>query len=213
MTKLNNYLLSNLNKQNNSLEELEIYAKKERIPIMEPISINFLKQLIRLYRPKNILEIGTAIGYSALQMVEAYPETKVTTIERDERFYNQALKNTKKLNMENNIRIIYGDALILLKNFTNDEEHDKFDFVFIDAAKAKYKQFFTLAEKLLTKNGVIVTDNVLFKGLVVEDREAPKRLKRLAKKVKQYNKWLSERDDFVTSIVPIGDGVAISIRI
>src|SRR5690625_5126546 len=195
MTKLNNYLLSNLNKQNNSLEELEIYAKKERIPIMEPISINFLKQLIRLYRPKNILEIGTAIGYSALQMVEAYPETKVTTIERDERFYNQALKNTKKLNMENNIRIIYGDALILLKNFTYDEEHDKFDFVFIDAAKAKYKQFFTLAEKLLTKNGVIVTDNVLFKGLVVEDREAHKRLKRLAKKVKQYNKWLSERDD------------------
>lgn len=213
MANLEQYLLSHLKDSNESMKRLEIYAKQERIPIMDPVSINFLMQLVRLYKPKHILEIGTAIGYSALKMHKAYPNTKITTIERNERFYNKALHNINEFNKEDVIHVIYGDALSVLKNFTEQNEHDKFDFVFIDAAKAKYKDFFKLAEKLLTDQGVIISDNILFKGLVAESKEAPKRLKQLATKIKKYNKWLSERNDFATSFVPIGDGVAISVRI
>lgn len=213
MTKLEQYLLEHIKERSHSIAELETYAQHEHIPIMDPVSINFLMQLIRIHKPKHILEIGTAIGYSALRMHEAYPETKITTIERNDHFYQQALSNIKQFKKENHIKIVHGDALTVINDYITKQDQLLFDFVFIDAAKAQYKRFFTLAEQLLTKNGVIVSDNVLFKGLVVDNKGAQKRLNKLANKVRKYNKWLSERDDFATSIVPIGDGVAISTRI
>lgn len=213
MTKLEQYLFEHIKERHDSIVKLETYAQHERIPIMDPVSINFLMQLVRLYKPKHILEIGTAIGYSALRMSEAYPETKITTIERNDRFYQEALINIKQFQKEDSINVIHGDALTVVKDFITHDEQPVFDFVFIDAAKAQYKRFFKLAEKLLTDDGVIISDNVLFKGLVVDNKGTQKRLSKLANKVRKYNKWLTERDDYETSIVPIGDGVAISVRI
>lgn len=213
MTKLEQYLLEHIKQNNESIVQLEAYAKEKRIPIMDPISIHFLMQMIRMKQPKQILEIGTAIGYSAIRMHDAYPETTITTIERNDDLYNQSLKNIKQFNKQQNIRVIHGDALNVLQSLANDEKKPIFDLIFIDAAKAQYKRFFKLVEPMLNDNGVIISDNVLFQGLVVENNTSHKRLSKLANKVAEYNKWLTQLENYSTSIVPIGDGIAISMRI
>lgn len=213
MTKLEQYLLNHLSETDESIVQLETYAKLERVPIMDPVSMNFLMQMIRLKKPKHILEIGTAIGYSALRMSEAYPAAKIVTIERNEQFYHEAIKNIKQFNKEETINVIYGDALKKLTHIANSEQKPLFDFVFIDAAKAQYKRFFKLVQPLLAEDGVVISDNILFRGLVVDNKTSEKRLSKLAEKINKYNKWLIQLEGFSTSIVPIGDGIAITVRI
>ncbi|GAA0295336.1 putative O-methyltransferase YrrM [Gracilibacillus halotolerans] len=191
------------------ITDMETYAKENRIPIMEPLGIAFLKQLIMLRRPKNILEIGTAIGYSALQMLEGFPDAHIVTLERNPQMVTQATQNIRNRQKCYSIKIIEGDAL---ESVEEAEHFAPYDLIFIDAAKGQYKRFFELYERLLSKNGVIVTDNVLFKGYVSELEEAPKRLRSMVEKINDYNEWLIQRKDFDTHIYPIGDGVAISIR-
>lgn len=210
---LEQYLLKHVSNRNEAILQIENIAKNERVPIMDPVSVHFLMQLIRIKKPKKILEIGTAIGYSALRMNEAYPEAAITTIERDEKMYKMATEHINQFNRTDKIHLIYGDALTVLNDFCEQKNSPVFDLVFIDAAKAQYKRFFNLVRPLLAKDGIIVTDNVLFKGYVYNDEHAPKRLKKLAHKIDQYNEWLMQLNDFSTSIIPIGDGVAISVRI
>lgn len=207
-----NAYLEELEKQQpvpNWISEMETYAKENHVPIMEPLGVAFLKQLIMLRKPQRILEIGTAIGYSALQMIEGNPEAKIVSIERNPDMIAQATKNILQQQKNDAITIIEGDALELLKEI---EKHGPFDFIFIDAAKGQYKRFFELYESVLTTDGVIVTDNVLFKGYVTNQEEAPRRLKNLVAKIKHYNEWLMQRKDYETHIYPIGDGIAISIK-
>lgn len=189
-------------------QELEEIAFKTNIPIMESESMAFVKQLIRLKQPDYILEIGTAIGYSALEMNDAYQSSKIITIERDEGRYIQAKENIKTQKKEDNIHVIYGDALEILPDF----EEGKFDVIFIDAAKGKYKHFFELACPLLNDGALIISDNVLFKGYVSGDVHTNPRYKKLAEKIKSYNAWLTGLNEYDTSIIPIGDGVAISLK-
>ncbi|GGA69066.1 O-methyltransferase [Ornithinibacillus halotolerans] len=207
---LNQYLNKHLPLSSNWVIELEKQAKIDRIPIMDPIGMNFLMQLIRLNKPKKILEVGAAIGYSALRMHEAYPESHITTIERDDVRYKQAVENISKQNKASNITIIHGDALEELEELANKKL--TYNCIFIDAAKGQYKKFFELSIPLLEDNGFVVTDNVLFRGYVAEPEFDHPRYKKMVEKIRVFNEWLVNHPNFVTTILPIGDGVAISYK-
>lgn len=211
MEKLTNYLVETLSGRSDWMIALEAYAKAEQVPIMEPVSMNFLTQLVRMYQPEKILEIGTAIGYSALRMHDVNPGASIVTIEKNEQMYHTAKKNVEEQVKTGQIEVIHADALIYMEELVLANK--KFDFIFIDAAKAQYKRFFLLAEKLLHKQGIIVCDNILFKGYVADETKADNpRLQKLAKKIATFNEWLMEQEAYHSSIVPIGDGMTISIK-
>lgn len=191
------------------IKQIEQYAIEHNVPIMEPVGISFLKQCVQLRKPNKILEIGTAIGYSSLQMIEAYRDTTIITLERNPEMIEVAKKNIRDQNIEDAIHILEGDALELGATVA---QYAPFDMIFIDAAKGQYKRFFELYEPMLSNEGVIITDNVLFKGYVANETNAPKRLKSMIKKIQDYNNWLIQRNDYETNIYPIGDGIALSIR-
>ncbi len=186
---------------------MERQAKEQHVPIMERDGIAFLKQLIRLHQPTRILEIGAAIGYSALQMASIEANIRVVTVERDEERFKIAVDNLNRYDQHQQVEILHGEAFDLA-----DELNSKgpYDVVFIDAAKGQYQRFFETFSTNLTDHAMIITDNVLFKGYVSDASEASKRLAKLSQKIDRYNQWLIELDGFDTVIVPVGDGVAIT---
>lgn len=211
MEELNKYLLETLPNREDWMIDLEQYAEEHGVPIMEPVSMNFIEQLIKLKRPKRILEIGTAIGYSALRMQTAYSQTYVTTIERNEEMYSEAISNIKRMNKEDQINVLLGDAIEVIENLYDQDE--SYDFIFIDAAKGKYKEFFQLVQPLVNEETVIVCDNILFRGYVANRKQVEsKRLKKLADKIDQFNRWLMEQSEYSSTIIPIGDGLTMSVK-
>lgn len=203
------YLRHTLPEKESWETELEQEAADRSVPIMEPESMAFIKQLVRLKKPVSILEIGTAIGYSALEMHDAYPTADIVTIERDEHLFREAKLNIRAQQKEDMIHIIHGDALEVLMEL--DDGHT-FDVVFIDAAKGQYKRFFELIQPLLNKEAMIISDNVLFKGYVAGTEDTEPRYRKLADKIRKYNTWLTGLATYHTSIIPIGDGVAVSLK-
>jgi predicted O-methyltransferase YrrM len=195
--------------RNEEVTKMEKLAEKDNVPIMDLVGMETLLQLLRLSKPKRILEIGAAIGYSAIRMSQALPEAAIVTIERDETRYQQAKEHIENTGLDKRIQLILGDALEV---FNQVEQEAPYDLIFVDAAKGQYERFFTMYEPLLAKDGVIITDNVLFRGLVAADHETiePKRIRNLVKKIDRYNKWLMEHPDYMTAILPVGDGIAIS---
>ena len=190
---------------------LEGYALEHRIPIIEASSMHFIKQLILIHQPKRILEIGTAIGYSALCMHEMLPEAELISIEKNEELYELALANIKAYAKNDKIKVLKGDALTLLERFSKE---DMFDFVFIDAAKGQYERFFQMIDPLVRQGGLIVSDNILFRDYVTGvQEELPKRFQSLVKKLKLYNENMMKNEAYHSSIIPIGDGLLISVKI
>src|SRR5699024_3465818 len=211
MQKTQKYLEQLIPKSNDFMCSLEQYASEHRVPIMEKEGIHFLSQLIRLQQPDTILELGTAIAYSALRMHEAAPNAHITTLERNDEMVAIARKNVQLAEKEHAIKIMHADAFDALEQLTNEKK--QFDFIFIDAAKGQYKKFFTLVEPLLADKGIIVCDNVLFKGYVVDTTQTDnKRLQKLAKKIDTFNQWLMANESYQTSLIPIGDGITISMK-
>lgn len=207
---LKEYLLNTLPAIDHWEKRIEKQAEEEKIPIMDQLSIHFLLQMIRIIQPQKILEIGTGIGYSALRMHSACPSSYIITIERDPIRYEQAVQHIQEQNKQSNIQVIYGDAIHELN--TIDRSKHAFEFVFIDAAKSKYKQFFQLSSPLLTKGGIILTDNVLFRGYVAKAQNQHTKYKKLVRKIHEYNEWLVNHPDYITTFIPIGDGIAISYK-
>lgn len=188
------------------------YAKEHRVPIIDELSIQVLLQLLHIYEPKQILEIGTAIGYSALRMHEIVPYTKIVTIEKNERMYKLAMKNIKQYRSLDQIELIHGDALEQLKRLRSQSE--AFDFVFIDAAKSQYKNFFKLINPMVPSGGIIISDNVLFRGFVgARVEEVPKRFKTIVNNLIEYNQYVMKHEQYYSSILPIGDGLLISVKL
>lgn len=191
------------------LMRMEAYAKEHGVPIMELIGIETLLQILRIQQPASILEVGTAIGYSALRMAYALPACKIVTIERDEERYTLAEQFILEANKEAQIQVLKGDALELEEDIKN---LGPFDAIFIDAAKGQYQRFFEMYEQYLNKGGMIIIDNVLFKGLVYEQEIENKRIRQLVKKINAFNQWLMTNERYDTVILPVGDGVAISMK-
>ena len=183
---------------------LEEYAKEFNIPIMQKDGIEFLCKYIKDNNIKNILEIGTAIGYSAIKMCLASNDVTVTTIERDIERYNIAIENVKKFNLADRINVILGDALEV-------ELNDKYDLIFIDAAKSQYIKFFEKYEVNLNDKGVIVSDNLSFHGLVEDPSKTHNRnTKQLVGKLQRYIDDLKSNNKYKTTFYSLGDGVAVS---
>ena len=189
--------------------EMESYAKKHNVPIMELAGIETMLQLLRIHQSKKILEVGTAIGYSALRMANALPKAQIVTIERDKERLHIAKKFIGRSENGEQITLIEGDALEV-EDLVQGQA--PFDAIFIDAAKGQYKKFFEIYEKYLSHDGMIITDNVLFKGLVAEQEIESRRTRNLVKKIDEFNHWLMNHPDYDTVILPVGDGVAISKR-
>lgn len=207
--KIEAYLQALIPERTGLLKEIEDYAEAEHVPIMEPEGMATLLQFLRIHRPQTILELGTAIGYSAIRMAETLPSTKIVTIERIAKRIETAKENFAKSDYNERITLIESDAL---EAFELVQEHGPFDLIFVDAAKGQYRRFFELYEPLLSKNGIIITDNVLFKGLVAEDLAdiTPRRKRGLIKRIQNFNQWIVHHPHYDTIIVPIGDGMAIS---
>ena len=190
--------------------KLKEYAKINHVPIIIDSGLALLESVIAISKPKKILEIGTAIGYSALRMNKVC-NSDVYTIERNIDMYNEALKNVEQANKNAKIHLIFKDALEAFDEVKDNE----FDLIFIDAAKAQYTKFFDLYTPLLSKNGIVVCDNMLFHGLVENDEayESQSRAVRgLIRKLKSFHKALLENPNYKTSIFEIGDGVSISVK-
>lgn len=189
--------------------EMEDYAKENKVPIMELVGIEALLQLLRIQDSKKILEVGTAIGYSALRMAEALPNASIVTIERDLERIQTAEEYMSRSKHGEQILLIKGDALEVEELVSGQAPYDT---IFVDAAKGQYKKFFEIYSKYLSVDGVIITDNVLFKGLVTESESEieSKRIRNLVKKIDGFNQWLMNHPDYHTVILPVGDGIAIS---
>lgn len=188
------------------LKNIEKYAEKENVPIMNKRGINFLCKLIEKNNVKSILEIGSAIGYSSIKMALVKEDIKITTIERDEVRYLEAVKNIKKCKLEKRINIILGDAL-------ETEIKGHYDLIFIDAAKGQNIKFFNRYKTNLNKNGLIVTDNMSFHGLVEEkERIRNKNLRQLVGKIRKYIVFLKENTEYNTKFYKTGDGIAVTVK-
>ena len=190
---------------NEMIRELRRVAKEENIPIMSDKGIDFLTTFILKNKIETVLEIGTAVGYSAISMALVNPKLKVVTIERDEERYMEAVKNVKKFELEDRITCIFNDALSV-------KLEDKFDLIFIDAAKGQNINFFERFQHNLNDNGYIITDNMKFHGYVdmPEEEIKNRNLRGLVRKIKEYKTYLEGNDKYTTEFSDIGDGLAIS---
>jgi predicted O-methyltransferase YrrM len=207
--QVENYLKSLVPKRTQLVMEMEAYAKEYQVPIMDLVGMESLLWQLKLIKPERILEVGAAIGYSAIRMAQELPNATIVTIERDEVRYKEALANIDKNELSDRIEVRFGDALDLAQIL---ESEPLFDVLFIDAAKGQYQRFLDLYGKMVKPNGVVFSDNVLFRGLVAEDEIEEKRLRSIARKLRTYNEWLMQHPDYDTRILPVGDGLAISIK-
>ena len=187
------------------ISEIELYADKFNVPIMQKDGIEYLISYIKKHNVKNVLEIGTAIGYSAIKMATCKEHIHVTTIERDEQRYLEAIKNIKQLDLEEKIMPIFNDAL-------NVSLDDKYDLIFIDASKSQNIKFFEKFSRNLEEDGTIITDNMSFHGLVEKDESEIKsrNLRGLIRKVKDYKEFLETNKTYTTEFIDVGDGLAVS---
>ena len=200
------YLSEVLPESEGFLKELEIYAKENQVPIIYPEVRSLLDVLCKIHKPSRILEIGTAIGYSALVMNNALKgKVSITTVERDSVMSTLALENFKKSGTYN-IRLIEDDAVVVLDSLTS-----KFDLIFIDAAKGYYNDFFDRCINLINDNGIIICDNVLYKGMTATDELLTRhRQKTIVVRMRDFLDTICNHKNLSTSIIPIGDGVSVS---
>ncbi|MBL7573346.1 O-methyltransferase [Staphylococcus saccharolyticus] len=204
-----NYLTQLHQSLDTEIENLRDDAESNQVPIVDKLTLDLLKQLIRMNNAKEILEIGTAIGYSSMQFASISDDIKVTTIERNENMIMNAKVHFQEFNYQHQIRLIEADALEAYDQ-VNDREYD---MIFIDAAKAQSRKFFELYTPLLKKGGLVVTDNVLYHGFVSNiDIVRSRNVKQMVKKVQQYNQWLMKQSHFTTNFINMDDGIAISIK-
>ena len=192
-----------MNKQ--ELEKIKQKALENHIPIIMDDTLEVIAKFLKEIKPKKILEIGTAVGYSAMCFSEYLQENgKIDTIERDEERIQEAKVNIKNVGVEDKINIYEGDAVEILPTL-----NDKYDVVFIDAAKGKYPFFLKESLRMINENGIIFADNILYKGYVMSDYNKHKQ-RTAVRNLREYIKEVSENPNLETEILEVGDGLAIS---
>lgn len=190
--------------------EMKEYAEAHNVPIIQDEGLELMLQLLRIKRPKTILEVGSAIGYSSLMMAKHLKEAKIVTIERDDVRYKDAVNYHARSKISERVTLIKADALEINNDMLPIQ---KYDVIFIDAAKAQYQKFFEKYEPLLKEDGMIISDNLLFHGLVLEKEQIESRnVRQLVRKIDRYNHWLANHPNYHTLLLPMGDGVAISLK-
>ncbi|MCM3743428.1 O-methyltransferase [Sporosarcina luteola] len=210
MKDFESYILKLREEDNPLLLEMEEFAAEHRIPIMDRSGMETFIGLLRIQRPKLILEIGSAIGYSAIRMVSALKGASVVTIERDKERHASAVDYIKRSGFGDRITIIEGDALLL-----SDESLPalQYDALFIDAAKGQYKRFFEKYSEHVAKGGIIYCDNMFMHGAVmVPDEEVPKRNRTMIRNLKEFTSWVIKHPNYETSLLPVGDGILVAVK-
>jgi predicted O-methyltransferase YrrM len=206
---INGYLTSIIPEHTGILKELENYAKEHNTPIVTRDVAGLLKVLIKSINAKNILEVGTAIGYSAILMGSIAGEGfNIVTLERNEENAALAMENIKQAGMEQSIKVLVGDASEVLKQVDGT-----YDMIFVDAAKGQYMDFFEKSIGKLRIGGLFVCDNVLFRGMVAERSLLIRRKITIVKRLKKFLHYISNNDSLQTTIIPMGDGVSISVKL
>ena len=207
--RLVTYLHSLEQENSEILEEIEQEALRDSVPIIRKEMQSFLKVLLAIKRPTRILEVGTAVGFSALLMSEYAPEEcTITTIENYEKRIPIARENFKRAGKEQKITLIEGDAMEVLTELSGP-----YDFIFMDAAKAQYIAYLPEVLRILEPDGVLVSDNVLQDGNIIESRFAVERRDRtIHSRMREYLYTLKHHPDLETSIIPLGDGTAVSVK-
>lgn len=203
------YIRSLETRNSEILEMIEQEALKERVPIIRKEMQSFLKVLLLLKRPERILEIGAAVGFSALLMSEyAGNGCRIDTIENYEKRIQKAEENIKRAGKEEQIHLLKGDAMEILKTL-----EEPYDMIFVDAAKAQYIAYFTEVMRLLNKDGMLISDNVLQDGGIMESRFAVERRDRtIHSRMREYLYLLKHDERLETAVVPIGDGASVSVK-
>lgn len=191
------------------IEQIAETAVKNRVPIIRRETAALLKTMVTLVSPARILEVGTAVGYSALLMASVMPENcRITTIEKYEKRISEAKENFRLAGMEEKITLLEGDAGEILAGLSGS-----FDFIFMDAAKGQYINWLPDILRLLRDGGLLMSDNVLQDGTIMESRYAVERRDRtIHERMREYLYTLKHMDEFETSILPVGDGVALSVK-
>ena len=202
------YIRNTLKDKEGLLKELEIYAKENNVPIVHKEVSELLKVLLKVQRPKRILEVGCAIGYSSILFASSLDyQVEIITVERNEKMIKKAKENIKLAGLEDRITILEGDAEELLKTVNGE-----FDMIFLDAAKGQYKLFYDMVIDKLKVNGLLISDNILYKGMVAHDDFVIRRKKTIVKRMRNYLEYISNCNYLDTSLIPIGDGVALSYK-
>lgn len=190
------------------LLELEAYAAENKVPIIHKEVANFLELMINIKKPGTILELGTAIGYSSILMAKCSDDIeKIDTIERDEAMIALAGENIERAGLKDKIKIICGDCLEALEGL-----EEKYDLIFIDAGKGHYNDFHPHCLRLLKPGGIIIADNVLYKGMVASRELVIRRKITIVKRMKKYIDMITKDDNLITTIIPMGDGIAMMKR-
>lgn len=190
------------------LEELENFAFENKVPIVQKETAKFLELMITMNKPNKILELGTAIGYSAILMnLTSGGASEITTIERDEKMIELAKINIEKYGLQNKIKVLQGDCLEILENL-----QDEYDMIFMDAGKGHYNHFLPHCLRLLKKEGVLIADNVLFRGMVASKELVKRRKITIVKRMRSYLELVSNNDELITSVIPMGDGISVTVR-
>ncbi|MBR6329178.1 MAG: O-methyltransferase [Lachnospiraceae bacterium] len=204
--------IDSLDKGNSKLlNDLEVRAKQDGVPIIRRPMQSFLRTLLKVKQPSRILEIGTAVGFSALLMAENTDKTEIVTIEKFEKRYLEAKENIAASPYKDRIELIFGDALEVLDEMALRGE--SFDFIFMDAAKGQYPGFLEPSLKLLCRDGVLLADNVLKDGDIIESKFALTRRDRtIHKRMRDYLYQITHSDILETAILPVGDGAALSVK-
>lgn len=205
------YLREKMTHSDGFLHELERYAEENSVPIVEPETARFLSVMCRMKRPKKILEVGCAIGYSSILMANATEDDcEIATLECGEEMVHIARENIKKAGYSEKISVIEADAKDYLSYIDDDEV---FDIIFLDGPKAHYIYMLDECVRLLKKGGIIISDNVLYKGMTADDNHVVRRKITIVKRLRKYIDMLMEHPELETSLLPLGDGVTISVKI
>ncbi|WP_286886762.1 O-methyltransferase [Aneurinibacillus sp. UBA3580] len=199
------YMVSLIPERSELLTRMEREAEAEHIPIIQLPSIQLLRFLLMVHRPKRILEVGMAIGYSTIWLAQAAPDAHITSIEISEEMVERAQRNFAEAGISDRVTVLHQDAREGLSG-----EH-AFDCIFLDAAKGQYQVFFDQYAPYLVEGGLLICDNVFFRGMVAEE-EVPKKRRGMIQKLRAFNQFLAEHPAFETSFVSIGDGLALCIK-
>lgn len=207
--EINQFIKSAIQPSEGLLAEMEAYAKEHYVPISRPESAAFLRTICAMKRPERILEAGTAIGYSSIIMAEYLAENGVIdTVEIDEDTAELAKKNIVKAGYKDKIHVIVADAAEVFQCLEK-----KYDIVFLDAAKGQYKHMLADAKRVLKVGGILISDNVLFDGRVSEDGFIPHKHRTIVVNMREYIQMLMEDSAFETSLLSIGDGMTLSVKL
>ena len=204
------YIRDVLPERGGLLAELEKFAAEREVPISQPETIRLIEVLIRLGGIKNILEVGTAIGYSAARMARVAPDITVDTVEINPEAAAYARRVFERAGVSGRVTLFEGDAADILPKLRT--EGREYDMIFVDAAKAQYGSFFESCRDMLRPGGLLISDNILYKGMTATDELVLHRKRTIVKRLREYVDMLCRDKNFDTAIIPIGDGMALSVK-